>query len=157
MSQPETASTNTAELRRLLVLHFSLGELRSLCQDLGVGYEELGGETKDSKSLALIEYLNRRNRLVELVVAAQRERPQVAWESGSTGTPQAQVIPSASAARPEKTPPPQTDIHGVVQIGNPIIRAWRGVSTRISSVLQVGSGRIEVTDQPPTEEKQTHR
>jgi hypothetical protein len=153
VAQSESASYDTAELRRLLALHFSLDELRSLCQDLGLDYEALRGDTTDSKSLALIGYLERRNHLAELVAAAQRERPQVAWETAAAGTRPAQAAPPAFAAQPAKTPPPQTDIDGVIQIGNPIIRAWRNASTRISRVLQIGGGRIEVGGDPGSPEE----
>ncbi len=53
-----------------------------------------------------------------------------------------------SKAQAASTRPADADIHGVVQVGNPIIRAWRGVSTRISHVLQIGGGRIEVGGDP---------
>ena len=58
---------------------------------------------------------------------------------------------ASAAPQPEKAPAP-AEISRIAQIGNPIIRLLRGV--RASRIFQLGSGRIEVTDQTrPTEEE----
>lgn len=55
------------ELRQMLTNKYSLEELRDLCQDLGVDYENLPGEGKSAKARELIAHLQRRDRLPELL------------------------------------------------------------------------------------------
>ena len=56
-------------LRDILVTHFSDGELRDLCFDLGIDYESLPGEGKSAKARELVAYCQRRDRLAELEAA----------------------------------------------------------------------------------------
>lgn len=67
-------------LRRKITAHFSLGELKVLCHDVMVDYDELAGEEKVEKVSNLIGYLARRGRLADLVVVLKEERPKVDWE-----------------------------------------------------------------------------
>jgi len=136
-------TSNAGELRRLLFQHFSDDGLRSLCQDLAVDYEQLPGQGKEAKARELIAFMEQRGRLADLLAAAARERPHVAWGAAPLG-------PVSDRAHPTPLGPvsdrahPDVEIHTVAQIGNPVIRALRGVSARISRVLQIGGGRIEI-------------
>lgn len=67
------------QLRKLLIQHFSLDELRVLCFDLGLEYDDLPGDTKTTKMHGLIEYLQRRDELNRLLEEAVDHRPHVAW------------------------------------------------------------------------------
>ncbi len=67
------------QLRDNLVNFFSEEELRSLCFDLGIDYEELGGRSKSVKVLELIGFMQRRARLDELVFLARELRPDASW------------------------------------------------------------------------------
>lgn len=67
------------QLRKLLIQHFSLDELRVLCFDLGLEYEDLPGDTLSTKMHALIEHLQRRNTLFKLLEEVAEQRPTVAW------------------------------------------------------------------------------
>lgn len=67
------------ELREILVSRFSDGELKDLCFDLGVDYESLAGEGKSAKARELIAYMQRRDRLAELVAAGKQLRPDIRW------------------------------------------------------------------------------
>jgi hypothetical protein len=69
--------TDAATLRQILVHHFSLEELRTLCADLGVSYDELPGEGQEAKARELIAYLQRRARLSKLVSCIRQYRPNV--------------------------------------------------------------------------------
>jgi hypothetical protein len=62
-------------LRNLIDDGFDLDELRILCFDLGVDYDNLGGEGKTAKACELVSYMKRRGRLDELEAAVHRERP----------------------------------------------------------------------------------
>ena len=48
------------QLRQLLAEHFSLDELRTLCQDIDVDFDELGGENKTAKTGAMLAEAERR-------------------------------------------------------------------------------------------------
>jgi len=66
-------------LRQLLVDHFSLDELKTLCQDLGISFDALPGEGLEGKARELIGYLDRRDRLADLVRCGRHRRPDVDW------------------------------------------------------------------------------
>ena len=75
-NQPEY---NLLIIREQLVKYFNSSELRELCFQLNVDYEIINGENKIDKSRELLTYLQRRNRLVELVEYCNKRRPNVKW------------------------------------------------------------------------------
>jgi len=68
-----------AGLRQILVSRLDEGELRTLCFDLGVDYDNLPGEGKANKARELVIYLERRNRIGALVETGKSLRPDIAW------------------------------------------------------------------------------
>jgi hypothetical protein len=74
LSQPQLV-----ELNSKMNQYFSLDEIESLCFDMGIPFEDLGGEGRSAKIRALIEFCRRRGRDEELVARVRAERPQVAW------------------------------------------------------------------------------
>ncbi len=54
------------DLRETINQRFSLSDIRTLCFDLGIGYEELGGGPKSDVITALITYCKQNNRLNDL-------------------------------------------------------------------------------------------
>jgi hypothetical protein len=81
-SKPGTVTLGyRTELRQLLSKHFDKGELQTLCFDLRVDYDSLPGDGKADKERELIEHLERRSRLQQLVELGKRLRPDVPWES----------------------------------------------------------------------------
>ena len=58
---------------------FSLEEVKSLCFELGVDFDNLRGETKEGRIRDLIVQLVRRNRLPALLAALRAQRPDDAW------------------------------------------------------------------------------
>ena len=62
-------------LREAIDKHFNLEELRTLCDDIGVDFDNLGGEGKEAKARELIAYLERRGELERLIDAIRRQRP----------------------------------------------------------------------------------
>ena len=66
-------------LRDLLAQHFNKNELRQLCFDLVIEYENLPGDIRPAKAQALVEYCLRHNRLSDLVVRCRQLRPTVSW------------------------------------------------------------------------------
>ncbi len=70
------------KLREIIVKYFSLEELEILLADLEIDFEIVGGSgsIKASKVLHLIDYLDRRGRLAELVAVIIEERPHISLE-----------------------------------------------------------------------------
>ncbi len=66
-------------LRKALTQHFNRGELKTLCFDLNIDYDELAGETKTEKVTALLDYCERHSRLPFLLAYLQQERPKIDW------------------------------------------------------------------------------
>ncbi len=67
------------DLRQTISQRFNLSDIRTLCFDLGIEYEELGGGPKSDVITALIGYCQRNERLNDLQNYLQRERSFVAW------------------------------------------------------------------------------
>jgi len=70
------------KLRQTIVEYFNAGEMRTLCFDLGVDYDDLPGQGKANKARELISYLQRRDRLPELMRMVKQLRPNISWEDG---------------------------------------------------------------------------
>ncbi|MCI0398096.1 MAG: aminoglycoside phosphotransferase family protein [Chloroflexi bacterium] len=66
-------------LRQMMAEHFSLEELRTLCYDLHIEFDDLSGSGKEGKIRALITYCERRGRVEDLVDACRKQRENVNW------------------------------------------------------------------------------
>lgn len=73
---PEQEMSREA-LRRVLDDHYNIEELKDLCLTLGIDYEDIPGETQSAKARELVLYMQRRDRLAELVEQVMRERPKL--------------------------------------------------------------------------------
>lgn len=83
VTRPDTGELKArATFHDLIVEHFNNEELMQLCFDLGVFWDRLPGDALDGKARALIEKLEREERLYQLVGECQRMRPQVMWPVG---------------------------------------------------------------------------
>ena len=119
----------------LLTRHFNLEELRTLCFELGIPFDELGGQGLRGVSRELLLYVQRRDRLPELLTALTVERPSVAW-------PDATGLPSTMAAT---TDDPTAAAHvgrDSIQVGN--------IS---DSAVALGQGASVVIGKPPRPKK----
>jgi outer membrane protein assembly factor BamD (BamD/ComL family) len=67
-------------LRQILDTRFNEGGLRTLCFDLSVDYDNLPDIGKANKARELVDYLERRGRLIELVEAGKQLRPDISWD-----------------------------------------------------------------------------
>ena len=85
-------------LRRNLNDHFSVAELRSICFDLGLDYDVLEGDAKEVKIVELVRYLERRDRVGDLVQVGKRERPHLSWDY--TPAAQGELPQSRTVRRP---------------------------------------------------------
>lgn len=68
-------------LRQMLNARFDEGELRTLCFDLSVEYDTLPGAGKQDKTRELIAYLDRHDRIDDLIIIGKQRRPEIIWDS----------------------------------------------------------------------------
>ena len=103
MTQPDTT-----QLHQFLVDHFSLDELKTLCLNLKVRYDDLGGEGLTGKARELVLYMERHGRMVDLraVLAQLRSNTYhsafgaAAAEQTVTATPPLSLIHISEPTRP---------------------------------------------------------
>ena len=94
-------------LRQYLVEHFTLEEIKTLCADVNVIYENLQGEGLEPKARELVSHLNNEFRIPELVQKCREEcrtvpMPELAFEPLSPVVPSPQVVvPRASEYKSE--------------------------------------------------------
>ena len=72
-----TVAPDRVAIRNALRDRFSAEELRTLCFDLGVDYDDLPGDTKPAKAQQLVEYTERRGQTDRLVAAIRSARGPV--------------------------------------------------------------------------------
>jgi hypothetical protein len=77
---PNDVIADPAALRRDMVKSLDESELRNLCFDLGVDYENLPGVNKGDKIRELISYVMRRHRVHDFLVAGIKLYPDMAWD-----------------------------------------------------------------------------
>ena len=58
---------------------FNLDELRVLSFDLGIEHEDLAGETRQAKIISLVDFVQRHDRLPDLLEVLAQTRPDVDW------------------------------------------------------------------------------
>lgn len=84
------------QLHQVLTRYYNEGELRTLCFDLSIDYESLGGDGKTGKARELVLYGQRHGRFADIVHYIQQTRPHLDWElppavagnaSGGSATP----------------------------------------------------------------------
>jgi len=68
-----------ADLRRKVATYFNDDEIKSLCFDLGIEYENLAGETREAKARELVTYCERTSQVSQLANRCRELRPSVDW------------------------------------------------------------------------------
>ena len=120
----------------LLTRHFNLEELRTLCFELDIPFDELGGQGVRGVARELLLYVQRRDRLPELLATLRVERPSVAW-------PDATGLPSMMAATTDDPTPTVFHVSGdTIQTGN-----------ITDSVVALGQGASVVSGKSPRPKK----
>jgi hypothetical protein len=77
----EAAGGDQQALRELIGRLFNDSEIRDLCFDLGIEYENLGGSSKADKVRELITFAARDGRTADLLAAVKKRRPRAFGES----------------------------------------------------------------------------
>ena len=85
-------------LRKLISNHYSLDEFRTLCFDLGVRYDDLGGDSLNGQVRELLLLLARYGRLADLLQLVTMERPLLLLQTGYTD--QEELLRALVAALP---------------------------------------------------------
>ncbi len=67
-------------LHKILMKCFNETELQTLCFRLDMEYDDLPGTGRENKARELIKYLERRQRLSELVEIGKELRPKESWD-----------------------------------------------------------------------------
>lgn len=100
------------QLYKALKKHLNMQELRALCYDLGVEPEELPTESLTDFALGLVRYMERRDRVSELLTHLAGTRPEVNWQQYSNlSQPPAHLQP---VTKPKHNVKPKTTIEPVV-------------------------------------------
>jgi hypothetical protein len=68
------------ELAKSIVMGFDLEELKTLCFQVGVPFDDLRGEGLEGKARELVEFCDRRNMLDALAVVCYDLRPTLFWD-----------------------------------------------------------------------------
>jgi hypothetical protein len=76
----EPIAANYGELRKNLIVYFNKDELRTLCFDLGIEYENLP-DSLDGMTRELVRLCERRGLIPKLVGTVQELRPAVLWRA----------------------------------------------------------------------------
>ncbi len=79
--EPRPKNEYRVDLRRKIEQFFDLNDIRTLCYDLDINYENLSGGTFNTKVIALIEFVEHNDRLDDLVRWCNEQRPKVTWKS----------------------------------------------------------------------------
>ncbi|MCB9421360.1 MAG: SUMF1/EgtB/PvdO family nonheme iron enzyme [Ardenticatenaceae bacterium] len=89
-----------SQLLQLLTTHFNRDELKTLCHELGVNFDELPEGGISGQARELIHLLRRQERLADLIEWGRRLRPKAAWPTAAEATADYEPI----AAEPELRP-----------------------------------------------------
>ncbi|MCL4262205.1 MAG: ATP-binding protein [Anaerolineae bacterium] len=71
------------QLRQMIEAHFDLQDLRELCFDLNINYDNLSGDRLSAKVIALVEEMRKRGQMELLLVTLVTARPHVSWPEWS--------------------------------------------------------------------------
>lgn len=69
-------------LRKILTDRFNESELRTLCFDLSIDYDDLSNEGRADRAREIVSYLYRRRGIAELVEFGKQIRPDIDWNEG---------------------------------------------------------------------------
>ncbi len=81
-------------LRREIATSFNISELKILCADRGVDFEDVGGEGLEFKAREMISYFSRRGRISELAAYCASARPNDSWPPVDNAGPPPAPAPS---------------------------------------------------------------
>lgn len=90
--QPKAIKNSKKQLHSLLRRHFSLEELRTLCFNLDIDFEDLEGGNKEGLTRELILYSIRHGIENELIIELNEMQPKVRWPSLSPTNEERELV-----------------------------------------------------------------
>lgn len=108
---PTLQPSELLKLRRSISVLFNESELRDLCFDLGLDYDDLPGAGKKDKARELVAYYHRRGRIGELVQACLRRRPGI-FKGGARSPPAHRVQHDRQIENSESRSKPSLIVQG---------------------------------------------
>jgi tetratricopeptide (TPR) repeat protein len=129
-------------LHQNLVAHFSDDELRTLCFDLQVEYDDLPSQGRASRARDLIAFLVRRDRVTELIELCAKQRPNVDWQDILQAARQAVVDHPAGAGGPALVP----SFWAGVRLA--LLHDWRYAAAAIGVVILTLTGIVVLFSGP---------
>ena len=82
------------QIRELIHHYFNLEEFRTLCTDLGISYDDLGGEGLHARMRELVALCERTGRVEHLLALCRQRRPHAHWPESNTPLYQPTAISS---------------------------------------------------------------
>jgi len=139
----------SARLYKMLSRYFDEQELRSLMFELGVEYDNLPGIGVIGKSRELVAFMNRRNRLNDLIMAAYKERPQVPW-------PHPPQTPAIEEYKPQRKSPFQNVKSSLLLLSGTVIIVLLivGGATIYNSLRKIAEPKFIPTNSQISESKE---
>ncbi len=97
------------QLRDLLLEGFNREDLRDLCFELGIDYDDLPAEGRSAKARELVAYMNRHGRTAELVALCRAKRPHLDWPEISEPPPEEAI--DRPIDQPQQASEPTAEAH----------------------------------------------
>ena len=120
MNEGNSTQDWKTQLRYALMEYFNDAELRGLCFDIGLEYENISAEGKINTVIEMIDYGLRTGTIANLVELCEQQRPNVPWQTISLGARQATQQVRIPRRRPLREGAGQSQIHQA-QTANPTI------------------------------------
>jgi hypothetical protein len=133
-----------ADLHQKLSAYFDDGELKTLCFDLDVTYDDLPGDGKASKARELVAFMGRRDRIPELVAECEKQRPNVEWNLSSNGN----VVAASNGSRAHTVRDAAGSIQLPDHVAGDVIIAQIGAGAENVAVGKNVAQRIGTLDGP---------
>jgi len=144
--EPEVEQEFLDTLYQTLATRYDLEELRTLCFRLSVDYDSLRGEGKMGRARELIQLLDRRGRIPELVEIIKRQYPDVTFDQQTTGkTPTLEGSPVTETSSSENKPWVQIAV-ALIGAAAIIIAALIGLDQFSDNNGQAFSYQVQVLD-----------
>ena len=89
-----------SQLLNILTANFNREELKTLAFELGVDFDEFPDKGKTSQARDLIQHLQRRQRLNDLIAWGQQQRPKIEWPTPDSLLEGKRIVPVSPQLQP---------------------------------------------------------
>lgn len=133
-------SPSSQELKDFLTKHFDEKELKELCFELKIDYENLDGSTKTEKIIAIVLYAERHGLFDQLASLAPQKRPRIPLN-----------IQQEAAQRLEPNDPLLSELNSLIEqlrIYHERLREWKELHNHLDETLNTMDaykGQVEIS------------